>query len=107
MCNLIAIAGADPGILKGGSGRNFFKKGGGGRGGGQPLTQEQFVLQINKIFSKRGGGEVRTPWTPPPPPPSLLDLPLNCPKLSGTGRAVCNTICILQVNWLTKAFGSG
>ena len=50
--------GADPGILKGGGGgggvrRNFLQKGGGG---------EQFVLQINKIFSKRGGSG------PPRPP---------------------------------------
>ena len=46
----------------GGGGGIFFKRGGGGgggiffkkRGGGvQPLTREQFVLQI---FSKRGGG---------------------------------------------------
>ena len=41
-----------------------FKKGGGGSpaefswgGGGVQLpTREQFVFQINKIFSKRGGG---------------------------------------------------
>ena len=45
-------AGADPGILKGGFGGIFFKKG----RGVQPLTREQFVLQINKIFSKKGGG---------------------------------------------------
>ena len=51
----------------GGVRQNFLQKGGGG--GVQPLTREQFVLQINKIFSKRGGGGGRTPSTP-------LDLPL-------------------------------
>ena len=58
------MSGADPRILKGGGGSSgiFFKKGGGGGGGGgQPLTQEQFVLQIN---SKRVG-------------PDPLDLPLS------------------------------
>ena len=45
--------GADPGILKGGS-RGIKKRG--------PITQ--FVLEIYKIFSKRGGGG---PWTPPWP----------------------------------------
>ena len=64
---------ADPGIFKGGGGgggggggirRNFLQRGGGG-GGVQPLTQEQFVLQISKIFSKRGGGGGRTPWICP------------------------------------------
>ena len=38
---------------------NFLQKGGGGV---QPLTREQFVLRINKIW---GGGGVRTSWTPP------------------------------------------
>ena len=47
-----------------------FKRGGGGglagfsskKGGGgvQPLTREQFVLQINKSCQKGGGGGVRT-----------------------------------------------
>ena len=39
---------------------NFLQERGGG--GGQPLTQEQFVLQITK--SKKGVG---TPGPPPPP----------------------------------------
>ena len=39
---------------KGGGGAEFSSKGGGGGGGG-PTTREQFVLQINKIFSKREG----------------------------------------------------
>ena len=47
----------------GGVRRNFLLKRGGG--GVQPLTREQFVLQMTKIFSKKRG--VRTP-TPPPPP---------------------------------------
>ena len=54
----------------GGGGGIFFKKGGGGGwggGGGQPLTREQFVLQIKKNLLKGGGGGgVRTPWTSPP-----------------------------------------
>ena len=52
-----------------------FKGGGGSsrkRERGPTTNSEQFVLEINKIFSKRGGGEGgrgpdRTPWTPPLP----------------------------------------
>ena len=58
-------SGADAGILKGGG--IFFKK----RGGGiQPLTREQFVLQI-KSSQKGGGPDPGHPPPPPPPPPSL------------------------------------
>ena len=49
----------------------FFSKRGGGEGV-QPLTREQFVLQINKIFSKKGGGGGPDPLDTP------LDLPLLC-----------------------------
>ena len=42
------------------SGGIFFKKEGGGV---QPLTREQFVLQINKKKGGGGGGGVRTPLT--------------------------------------------
>ena len=64
--NLGAVCrGRSRNFKRGGGGvrRNFLQKGGGG--GVQPLTREQFVLQINKIFSKKGGGQ--TPCPPPPP----------------------------------------
>ena len=47
-------------ILKGGVRRNYLQRG----GRVQPLTREQFVFQINKVFSKRGRGR------------GALDLPL-------------------------------
>ena len=80
-------AGADLGILKGGGGGGggpaevSSKEGGGG--GGQPLTRGQFVLQINKIFSKG----VRTPWTP------HLDLPLLCSEMRETVWVHCVKLC--------------
>ena len=61
---------ADPGILQGGAAEFSSKKGGpaefSSKKGVQPLTREQFVLQINIIFSKG-----RTP--------GALDLPLPLP----------------------------
>ena len=67
---IVATQGQIQEFYKGGSGRIFFKGGGGGGGGGvQPL------LQINKMFSKKGGGG-RTPWTP------FLDLPLATNSIS-------------------------
>ena len=76
-------------VLSRGRSRNFKRGGGGGpaefssKGGGgvQPLPREQFVLQINKILSKRGGGGggggVLTP----------LDLPWICPWCPSSGFA--------------------
>ena len=55
----------------GGVRQNFLQKGGGG--GVQPLTREQFILQIKQNLLKRGGGGGGGVWTPPPP----LDLPLQ------------------------------
>ena len=47
----------------GGGPAEFSSKGGGGGGGPTIYSGEQFVLQINKIFSKRGGrsGPLDTP----------------------------------------------
>ena len=57
---------------------------------------EQFVLQIHKIFSKRGGPDPLPP--PPPPPPPPLDLPLVmktlCAERVGNTYAFIGLICV-------------
>ena len=54
------MSGANPGNLKRGGG-------GGGGGEGGPITYSgQFVLKINKIFSKKGGGGLDLLNTPVP-----------------------------------------
>ena len=66
-------------LWEGGGGLAEFSSKRRGGGGVQPLTQEQFVLQIYKIFSKKRGG-VRTP----------LDLPLLASTSVLAGARPCS-----------------
>ena len=80
-------------LNRGRSRNNIFKRGPVGfsskKGGVQPLTREQFVLQITKSSQKQ---QVWTPWTPPPPPPPL-DLPLGLGLCEGEGVIMYPLYC--------------
>ena len=70
----MGLSGADPGIFKGWGGPAEFSS---KRGGGvEPLIREQLVLQINKIFSKRGG-RTHTPLDLPLPLMAIVALVLS------------------------------